>query len=55
MITALLTFLVVALIVYLVWYLIGLFIQGTPHQVIGIILGVILLIYALKLFGLATL
>lgn len=48
MISALITFLVVALVLYLIWYLVGLFITGRPHQIIGIILGLILLLYAFQ-------
>jgi hypothetical protein len=53
MITALITLLIVALVVFLVWWIIGKFITGTPHQIIGIILGLILLLYALRLFNVA--
>jgi hypothetical protein len=52
MIQSLIILLVVALILYLIWYMVGWFITGKPHQVIGIILGLILLLYALKSFGL---
>lgn len=55
MITSLIMLLIIALVLYLVWYLVGLFITGTPHQVIGIILGLVLLLYALKLFGILNL
>lgn len=51
MISALITLLVVVLIAYLVWYCVGLFITGKPLQIIGIILGLMVLLYALKLFG----
>lgn len=53
MISALITLLIIVLVAYLVWYLVGLFITGTPHQIIGIIIGLIVLVYALKLFGIA--
>jgi hypothetical protein len=53
MITALITLLIVALVMFLVWWIIGKFITGTPHQIIGIILGLILLLYALRLFNVA--
>jgi len=52
MISAIITLLILALILYLVWYVIGMFIKGQPHQIIGIILGLILLLYALNLLGL---
>lgn len=53
MLTALITLLIVALVMFLVWWIIGKFITGTPHQIIGIILGLILLLYALRLFNVA--
>jgi len=51
MIATLLTLLIIALILYLVWYICGLFIKGQPHQIIGIILGLIFLLYALQMLG----
>lgn len=51
MIAALITFLIVALIAYLVWWIIGKFVSGTPHQIIGIVIALVLLLYALRLFG----
>jgi hypothetical protein len=51
MITALISLLIAALILYVVWYVVGLFLSGVPHQIIGIILGLILLMYGLKVFG----
>ena len=52
MITTLITLLIVALILYLIWYICGMFIKGQPHQIIGIILGLIFLLYALNQLGL---
>ena len=52
MIQALIYLLILALILYLIWFIVGKFITGTPHQIIGIILGLILLLYALSLFNL---
>jgi hypothetical protein len=54
MIATIITLLVLGLILYLVWYVVGLFIKGQPHQVIGIILGLIFLLYALYALGLFT-
>ncbi|HEX2900805.1 MAG TPA: hypothetical protein VHS96_13875 [Bacteroidia bacterium] len=48
-----LAILVVFLILFLIYWCVGKFIQGTPHQVIGVILGVVFLIYALKRLGVA--
>ncbi len=51
MITALIYLLIAALVLWLIYFLVGKFITGTPLQIIGIILGLILLLYALNLFG----
>ncbi len=51
MITALIYLLIAALVLWIVYFLVGKFIQGTPLQIVGIILGLILLLYALNLFG----
>lgn len=53
MLTSLLTLLIVALVLVLIYYVVGMFITGKPLQIIGIILGLVLLIYALRLFGVA--
>jgi predicted membrane chloride channel (bestrophin family) len=53
--TTLIGLLVLALILWVIYYVVGLFIQGTPHQIVGIILGLIFLIRALAAFGLANL
>ncbi len=55
MIQSLIILLILALVLYLVWWLVGKFMSGTPHQIVGIILGLILLLYALRLFGLLNL
>lgn len=55
MIQSLIVLLIIALILYLIWWIVGKFITGTPHQIIGIVLGLILLLYALKLFGILNL
>lgn len=51
MITSLITLLIVALILVVIYFVIGMFIQARPLQIIGIILGLVLLVYALKLFN----
>lgn len=51
MIEALIYILIAGLILWVIWWLVGKFIQGTPHQVIGIILGLILLLYAVRQLG----
>ncbi len=51
MITALITVLIAALVLWVIYFLVGKFITGLPLQIIGIILGLILLLFALKEFG----
>jgi len=51
MLTSLISLLIVALVLYIVWYLASLFIKdGTVMKIIGIILGLVLLLYGLHLF-----
>lgn len=50
MISALITLLIFALILAVVYYVVGIFIQGTPLTIIGIILGLVLLLKALSVF-----
>jgi ABC-type multidrug transport system permease subunit len=50
-ISALISLLIVALILYLIWYVVGMFIKGQPHVIIGIILGLVFLLYALQTLG----
>jgi hypothetical protein len=47
MITSLL---IAALVLYLIYYLVGMFIKGQPLKIIGIILGLVFLVYALRAF-----
>jgi hypothetical protein len=51
MINALITLLIVALVLLVIYYLVGLFIKGTPLTIIAIILGLVLLVYALRVFN----
>jgi ABC-type multidrug transport system permease subunit len=51
MISTLIALLIVGLILYLIWFICGMFIKGQPLQVIGIILGLIFLLYALNTLG----
>lgn len=51
MIPSLITLLIIALVLYVVFYIAGLFIQGTIHKIIGAILALVFLLYALKTFG----
>jgi len=51
MIATLISLLIIALVLYLVWFICGMFIKGQPHQIIGVILGLIFLLYALQMLG----
>jgi hypothetical protein len=53
MITSLITLLIAALVLVVIYYLVGMFISGRPLQIIGFILGLVLLLYALRLFNVA--
>lgn len=53
MIESVISLLVVFLVLWLVFFLVGKFIQGTALQVIGIILGLVFLLYALRTFHIA--
>jgi len=55
MISSLVSVLLVALIAWVLWYIIGQFITGPPHQIIGMVIGLLVLLYALQLFGLVDL
>jgi hypothetical protein len=51
MINSLIILLILALVLYLCYFVVGKFIQGTPLQIIGIILGLVWLLYALQTLG----
>jgi hypothetical protein len=55
MITALITLLITGLILYLIYYVVGMFIKGQPLKIIGIILGLVFLLDALRVFQVVTL
>ena len=48
MLQTLLVLLIVALILALIYYVVGMFIQGRPLQIIGAILALLWIIYALS-------
>lgn len=54
MLTSLITLLVVALVLAIIYYVVGMFLHGTPLTIVGIILGLVLLLYALRLFNVAV-
>jgi len=52
MIEALISILIVALVLFVVWWAVGLLVKnGTIMNVIGIVLGLVLLLYALDKLG----
>lgn len=52
MLQTLIVLLIMALVLYLIFFVAGKFITGTPLQIIGIILGLIWILYALNALGL---
>jgi hypothetical protein len=50
MITSLISLLIAGLVLYLIYYIVGMFIKGQPLKIIGIILGLVFLLYALRAF-----
>ncbi len=50
MITTLISLLVAGLVLYIIYYIAGMFIKGQPLTIIGIILGLVFLLYALRAF-----
>jgi len=53
MITTLIYLLIAGLVLYVIFYVVGLFVQGVPLKIVGAILALIFLLYALKLFNFA--
>jgi hypothetical protein len=53
MITTLISLLIAGLVLGIIYYVVGMFIQGKPLVIIGIILGLVFLLYALKAFNVA--
>jgi hypothetical protein len=54
MITSLISLLIAGLVLYLIYYVVGMFIKGSPLKIIGIILGLVFLLYALRAFNIVT-
>lgn len=50
MITTLVSLLIVALVLYVIYYIAGRFIDGRAYRVVGLILGLVFLLYALRAF-----
>ena len=55
MITPLISLLISGLVLYVIYYVIGMFIKGRMLSIIGIILGLIFLLSALRTFGVLNL
>ena len=55
MITTLITLLIAGLVLYVIFYIVGMFIKGQPLKIIGIILGLVFLLYALRAFHIVAL
>lgn len=55
MITSLISLLIAGLVLYLIYYVVGMFIKGQPLRIIGIILGLVFLLYALRAFHIIAL
>ena len=50
----LLSLLISGLILYVIFYIVGMFIKGRPLQIIGLVLGVLFLLYALRVTHIVT-
>ena len=55
MITTLITLLITGLVLYVIYYIVGMFIKGQPLKIIGIILGLVFLLSALRAFHVVAL
>ncbi len=54
MITTLISLLIAALVLYVIFYVAGMFIKGQALNIIGIVLGLVFLLYALRAFGVVS-
>jgi hypothetical protein len=50
MISTLISLLIAGLVLYVIYFIAGMFIKGRPLNIIGIILGLVFLLYALRAF-----
>jgi hypothetical protein len=53
MITTLISLLVAGLVLYVIYYVVGMFIKGQPLNIIGLALGLLFVLYALREFNIA--
>lgn len=51
MITTIISLLIAGLVLYIIYYVVGMFIKGRPLSIIGLVLGLIFLLYALRTLG----
>jgi hypothetical protein len=51
MITTLISLLIAGLVLYVIYYVVGMFIKGQLLNIIGIVLGLLFLLYALRAFN----
>ena len=54
MITTLISLLVAGLVLYLIFYVTGMFLRGRALSIVGIILGLVFLLYALRAFNVVS-
>jgi hypothetical protein len=54
MISILVSLLITGLVLYLIFYIVGMFIKGQPLKIIGIILGLLFLLSALRSFRIVS-
>jgi hypothetical protein len=54
MITTLISLLIAGLVLYVIYYVVGMFIKGQLLNIIGIVLGLLFLLYALRAFNIVS-
>ena len=54
MITTLISLLIGGLVLYVIYYVVGMFIKGQLLNIIGIVLGLLFLLYALRAFNIVA-
>jgi hypothetical protein len=54
MISTLISLLIAGLVLYVIYYIAGMFIKGQPLTIIGFILGLLFLLYALRAFNIVA-
>lgn len=54
MISTLISLLISGLVLYLIYYVARMFIKGQPLKIIGIILALVFVLYALRAFGIVA-